>query len=133
MMRLDFMQSQRAWEAERAALAASQVLEEEEEEPYDLPMQSSMPEAEVEEFLRDEGKELEALLEYMPDDAMKEDDFDETSLWSDDADYDALFSEVLGQQEQEPGQAGNAAVQSSQIMPDMQQHGNGGDDEMDMS
>ena len=132
MMRLDFMQRQRAWEAERAALAASQVLEEEDEdeETYDLPMQSSMPEAEVEEFLRDEGKELEALLEYMPDDAMKEDDFDETSLWSDDADYDALFSEVLGQQEQEQGQA---AVQSSQLMPGMQQHGNGGDDEMDMS
>lgn len=133
MMRLDFMRRQRAWEAEREALAASQVVEEEEAE--DLPMASSMPmggEDEVEEFLRDEDKELEALLEYMPhaDEAMNgdDDDFDETSLWSDDADYDALFSEVLSQQQEE-----TAAVQSSQIMPSTQSLENGGDDEMDMS
>ncbi|KAI5359747.1 hypothetical protein Slin14017_G093080 [Septoria linicola] len=148
MMRLDYIQRQKAWEAERAREAAfvpSDFVEEEDDEQevttYDLPesshmdlQQSSMPEAEVEEFLRDEGKELEALLEYLPsagDDMMYEDeqDFDESSLWSDDADYDALFSEVLSQQEQQQQQGGNAA-ESSQAMLDMGSHG---EDEMDMS
>lgn len=188
MMRWDFMQRQRAWEAERAreaALAASDYLVEEEEEEeeeeyehehedddevvdggydeYDLPVasgqmnglqRSSMAnsatrsvsqEAEVEEFLREEGKELEALLEHLPptgeeygdDDAMNQEEgneFDETSLWSDDADYDALFEEVLSQQEQAGGNAGvAAAAQSSQVISDAQHGLVGGDDEMDMS
>lgn len=186
MMRWDFMQRQRAWEAERAreaALAASDYLAEEEEEEeyeheqedddevvdgggydeYDLPVasgqmnglqRSSMAnsatrsvsqEAEVEEYLREEGKELEALLEHLPptgeaygdDDAMNQEEgneFDETSLWSDDADYDALFEEVLSQQEQAGGNAGvAAAAQSSQVISDAQHGLVGGDDEMDMS
>lgn len=190
MMRWDFMQRQRAWEAERAreaALAASDYLVEEEEEEeeeeyehehehehddevvdggydeYDLPVasgqmnglqRSSMAnsatrsvsqEAEVEEFLREEGKELEALLEHLPptgeaygdDDAMNQEEgneFDETSLWSDDADYDALFEEVLSQQEQAGGNAAvAAAAQSSQVISDAQHGLVGGDDEMDMS
>lgn len=186
MMRWDFMQRQRAWEAERAreaALAASDYLAEEEEEEeeyehehehdeevvdggydgYDLPVASGQmnglqrsptansatrnvsQEAEVEEFLREEGKELEALLEHLPptveeygdDDAMNQEEgneFDETSLWSDDADYDALFEEVLSQQEQAGGNAAvAAAAQSSQVISDAQHGLVGGDDEMDMS
>lgn len=147
MMRLDYIQRQKAWEAERAREATFVPAESLEEEDYeqdvatfDLPatsqmdlQQSSMPEAEVEEFLRDEGKQLEALLEYLPsagDDMMEEEqEFDDSSLWSDDADYDALFSEVLSQQEQQQQQGGNAA-QSSQVMPDMGGHA---EDEMDMS
>lgn len=182
MMRWDFMQRQRAWEAERAreaALAASDYLFEDEEEEeevevvgggydgYELPVASGQmsglqrsamassamrnvsQEAEVEEFLREEGKELEALLEHLPmtrqeyddndddDDAMNQEEaneFDETSLWSDDADYDALFEEVLSQQEQAGGNAAvAAAAQSSAVISDAQHELVGGDDEMDMS
>ncbi|PPJ60419.1 hypothetical protein CBER1_11483 [Cercospora berteroae] len=160
LMRLDFLSRQRAWEADRAREAEKAawdegILEEEEEgyedEEYDLPVTSQMgasvwassgigEEEEVEEFVRDEGRELEALLEIMPrdDDAMEEDGGgDETSLWSDDADYDELFEEMLlSQQNQgETGQnvTGNPKL-SSQAMPDMQQqHHVGGEDEMDMS
>lgn len=117
MMRLDFMQRQRAWEADRAREAefvpSQELIEEEEEEhqgEYELPgMQVKGTkgeiggEDEVEEFLRDEEGEIEALLEFMPPqgEGLDEEMEDETSLWSDDADYDALFEQVLSQQEQQ--------------------------------
>ncbi|CAK1362572.1 hypothetical protein CB0940_05217 [Cercospora beticola] len=160
LMRLDFLSRQRAWEADRAREAEKAawgegILEEEEEayedEEYDLPVTSQMgasawgssgigEEDEVEEFVRDEGRELEALLEIMPrdDDAMEEDGGgDETSLWSDDADYDELFEEMLLSQQNQEGMGHNvtgSAMLSSQAMPDMQQQQHdGGEDEMDMS
>ncbi|TKA22163.1 hypothetical protein B0A54_17926 [Friedmanniomyces endolithicus] len=93
IMRLDFMQRQRAWEAEQARDApysCFEPIEEEEEDEdedaarYDLPSSSSnvmirmsqpashqdpMPEQEEEELdavLRREQEEMEALLSYMP-------------------------------------------------------------------
>ncbi|KAK0268678.1 hypothetical protein LTR91_002068 [Friedmanniomyces endolithicus] len=93
IMRLDFMQRQRAWEAEQARDAPystpDSIEEEEEDEDedaarYDLPSSSShvmiqmsqpasdqpiMPEQEEEELdavLRREQEEMEALLSYMP-------------------------------------------------------------------
>ncbi|TKA48401.1 hypothetical protein B0A54_00536 [Friedmanniomyces endolithicus] len=92
-MRLDFMQRQRAWEAEQARDApysTTDSIEEEEEDEdedaalYELPSSSSrntmqmlqsmsqgqpMPEQEEEELdavLRREQEEMEALLSYMP-------------------------------------------------------------------
>ncbi|KAM3420816.1 hypothetical protein BST61_g4060 [Cercospora zeina] len=174
LMRLDFLSRQRAWEADRAREAEKAmwvsddvILEEEEEAGYavdgddesELPVTSQMgtvwgssgvgeEEEEVEEFVRDEGRELEALLEFMPrdvaGDVMQEDGGDETSLWSDDADYDELFEEVLLSEQQQQQQqqdwdggqnvAGNAML-SSQMMSNMQQqqHHGGGEDEMDIS
>ncbi|KJX92803.1 hypothetical protein TI39_contig5824g00019 [Zymoseptoria brevis] len=147
ILRMDFMQRQREWEAAQARSAASLALEEsayEEEqeddamdggedrmpETVDLPtfsssgfgsqmqmssqrrLASSAPrlqpqpsdQDEIERLLRDEDEELEMLLSYMPTegDAQSQhkggDDGD--SLWSEDADYDALFSEVLNQEAQ---------------------------------
>lgn len=157
-MRLDFLSRQRAWEADRAREAEKAawnegILEEEEayeDEEYDLPVTSQMgasawgssgigEEEEVEEFVRDEGRELEALLEIMPrdGDAMEEDaGGDETSLWSDDADYDELFEEMLLSQRNQGDMGQNvtgSAMSLSQAMPDVQQQQHGGDDEMDMS
>ncbi|EGP82945.1 uncharacterized protein MYCGRDRAFT_97103 [Zymoseptoria tritici IPO323] len=152
ILRMDFMQRQREWEAAQARSAAALALEEsayEEEEDdemdggedrmpetIDLPtfsssglgsqmqmssqrgLASSAPqqpqvelsdEDEIDRLIRDEDEELEMLLSYMPTD--QGDDYgtatghqqagdDGDSLWSDDADYDALFSEVLNQEAQ---------------------------------
>ncbi|KAF2210042.1 hypothetical protein CERZMDRAFT_86366 [Cercospora zeae-maydis SCOH1-5] len=167
LMRLDFLSRQRAWEADRAREAKKAmwvsddvIIEDEEEgyaddEQYELPVTSQMGTAwrssgireegedEVEEFVRDEGRELEALLEFMPRDGdadeMEEDGVDETSLWSDDADYDELFEEVLLGQGQQDGDGGHNAVgdamMSSQMMSDVkkQQQQGGCGDEMDVS
>lgn len=131
-MRMDFMQRQRAWEAERRReadiLSSQQGLDQvvEEEDDLDLPGWSgdANEEVGVEEFLRDEQAELEQLLEYMPDD--KQQNAGEDGMWSDDADYDELFEEVL-------------ASQKTQDVVSTDAHHYGGEfdgagsDEMDMS
>lgn len=96
---------------------------EEEEEEAELPgwgdmdvsCASQVQGREVEEFVRDEEEEMRALLENMPDHQEMEGSDGSENMWSDDADYDALFSEVLRSEEQ---------VESSQ---------GGGGEEMDMS
>ena len=106
-MRLDFVQRQKQWEAEQAREAPQIPSDPPEEEEYDLPTSSGntmqisapstqqppMPENEVDEVLQREDEELEALLSYMP----AEGDEQSEHLWSDDDDYDALFSEFLEQ------------------------------------
>jgi len=130
-MRLDFMQRQRAWEAERAREAPrlpSDPPEEEYEDSehdYELStlsgtMQSSAqmtlsqpvfaPEEVVDEVAQREDEELEALLSYMPGeegDGKVPTTSGSDHLWSDDGDdddYDALFSELMdcdGEQKQQ--------------------------------
>src|ERR1700761_896588 len=112
IMRLDFVQRRRQWESELARdapLLPSDPLEpdeDREEEDAELPTWSNMmqistqstqqklPEEEVEEVLQQEDAELEALLSYMP---AREEGGDRQSdhLYSDDDDYDALFSEFI--------------------------------------
>lgn len=121
-MRLDFMQRRKQWEAEQARDAPfipSDPLEFEEEEEYDLPtssgnaMQLSQPSTQLpaleevaDEVAQMEDQELEALLEYMPvgsgDRESEEAGAQTQNLWSDDDDYDELFSELM---EQDGGQA----------------------------
>jgi hypothetical protein len=128
-MRADFLSRQKAWEAAQARNAPVEEEEEELELPEDSQMSfSTQPEDEVEEFLRDEDQELEALLELMPEeeDGMRDDG---ESLWSDDVDYEALFEQVLSQEEA-GGQQGGGLEQRLD--------GNGaaedaGGEEMDMS
>lgn len=121
-MRLDFMQRQRAWEAEQARhapLVPSDPLDPEDDEEekldslYALPSSSNamqistqqMPpedeEGEVDEVAQREARELEALLEFMPVDADGDGEMEGTraqNLWSDDDDvYDELFSELMKQ------------------------------------
>ncbi|KXT18302.1 hypothetical protein AC579_2883 [Pseudocercospora musae] len=112
-MRLDFMQRQRAWEAEREREAASSQNLPEEEDEDDLPGWEDMHalKDEVEGFVEDEEAELEAILENMP---QHQDQGEDNGLWSDGADYDELFDEVMASQQ---GQIVSVHV----------------DDEMDMS
>jgi hypothetical protein len=85
-------------------------------------------EDEIDRLLRDEDDELEMLLSYMPTEegedrsgqGAQQQGEDGDSLWSDDADYDALFSEVLLSQE--------AQTQRAQ-----EQQGGSMDTEMDMT
>lgn len=111
IMRLDYVQRRRQWEAEQdreAPLLPSDPLEDEEDDDvYDLPTssiamqmsapasQQPFPEEEVDEVLQREDEELQALLSLMPN---SEDTNDQTSAnhpWSDDDDYDTLFSEMM--------------------------------------
>ncbi|EME84205.1 uncharacterized protein MYCFIDRAFT_210814 [Pseudocercospora fijiensis CIRAD86] len=115
-MRLDFMQRQRAWEAEQekeANLVASSQKEEDESE-FELPGWDDYVQApadEVEEFVKDEEAELEAMLENVP----QQDQGEGSGMWSDGAtDYNELFDEVMASQQ---GKHPNVQV----------------DDEMDMS
>ncbi|KAK5688857.1 hypothetical protein LTS10_000836 [Elasticomyces elasticus] len=123
IMRLDFVQRQRAWEAEQAReaprlLPPNEPIEEEEEEDeelYDLPsslessgMQFSqqasqqLPDArdEADAVLRREQEEIEALVRDMEAEGNEQKGVNANSSqnpWSDDLleeDYDALFSEV---------------------------------------
>lgn len=108
------MQRQRAWEAEQAReapLIPSDPPEpEEEEEEFELPTssnamqtsQTSEPprEDEADEIAQQEEQELEALLEYMPGERRghippERNETHYEHLWSDDDDYDALFSELV--------------------------------------
>ncbi|WPG98271.1 pentatricopeptide repeat-containing protein, chloroplastic [Acrodontium crateriforme] len=116
MMRLDFVRQQRQWEAERARdapwMAAYGPDEDENEE--DLPtssgamqlsrLNSQTPlaeeEEEVEEVVQMEDQELEALLSFMPangDEEMNDQELRSDHVWSDDDDYDDLFSEFMDQ------------------------------------
>lgn len=108
-MRLDYMQRQRQWEAELAREAPQipsdppEEAEEEDSDQFDLPRSSgnamqisSQPKDEVDDVLQKENEELEALLKFMPD-ADEDDGRQSQNLWSDDDDYDALFSEFMEQ------------------------------------
>lgn len=117
MMRLDFMQKQKAWEAERARDAPSlpfEVIEQEEDEISSPTLSSgrngiqifaptsqpTMPSVEIDDLIRHEFEEVQALLAYMPpneDEEVK--DAHSDYIWSDDDDYDSLFSEVLEQEQ----------------------------------
>ncbi|KAK5715728.1 hypothetical protein LTR17_016716 [Elasticomyces elasticus] len=124
IMRLDFVQRQRAWEAEQAReaprlLPPNEPIEEEEEEEglYDLPSsescgmqfsQQQMGSQQLSEDARDEAdavlareqEEIEALVRDMEAEGNEQKGVDANSSqnpWSDDLleeDYDALFSEV---------------------------------------
>lgn len=87
ILRADWVRERREWK-ERVESSAPVVEEEEFEEYGELP---GWEEAEREE------RELQALLELMPEDgeAMDEDGNgeDDAGVWSDGADYEALFSE----------------------------------------
>ena len=147
IMRLDFCQRQKQWEAEQASLAPTLPFEadddlDEKEDMNELPVSSwtgsamqisqqlrfSQPEEDVDDVLAMEDEELAALLEYMPNDAVSngeggvEGDARSEHLWSDDEDYDALFSELMEQEN-----TMSVARQSAQV-PE-QDHG----EAMDMS
>ena len=117
------MQRRRQWQADLAREAPqlpSHALEpdEDEEEEADLPQSSGnamqissqpeLPEEEVDDFLQHEDAELEALLSYMP---RAEDDTRSEHLYSDDDDYDALFSEFIEQQEEDTVMGGQQSQQ----------------------
>ncbi|KAI6801940.1 hypothetical protein KC332_g15776 [Hortaea werneckii] len=144
IMRLDFMQRQRAWEAELAREAPmipsdpAEPEEEEGEEGFNLPTssnemqisQTSEPprEDEADEIAQQEEEELEALLEYMPrrHAGPTPSELNETHyehLWSDDDDYDALFSELVesdgAMHEHQHGQENTAPMRAQQQDDDM--------------
>ena len=108
-MRLDYMQRQKQWEAELARDAPQTPSDPpDEEEGFELPTSSNamqisqpLPEDEVDDVLQWENQELEALLSYMPQESEPEDanSQPEQNLWSDDDDYDALFSEFMEEDE----------------------------------
>lgn len=115
-MRLDFVQKQKAWEAERARDAPSLPFEmvEEEEDGIFLPTsnsginglqipapanQQTLLDDEIDDLIRREVEEVQALLAYIPSTEDEErNDARTDHLWSDDDDYDALFSEMLEQE-----------------------------------
>ena len=122
-MRLDFVQRQKAWEAQlarEAPVITSEPAEDENEEEDDLlptfsssgnamqissapsTQQQVQPEDEVDAILQREDEELAALIGSLPAegedhgiDAREEDRLQQQNLWSDDEEYDALFSEIL--------------------------------------
>lgn len=145
-MRLDFMQRQRAWEAERAREAPlipsdppEPEEEEEEEKKFGLPTssnamqisQTSEPpqEDEANEIAQQEQQELEALLEYMPGEHLGRDPTERNEthhehLWSDDDDeYDTLFSELVesdgATHDGQHGQENTAPLRAQQQDDDM--------------
>ena len=111
MMRLDFVQRQKEWQAERerdAPQLPSDPLEDDNAVEYDLPTssnamqlfsqaatQEAMQDEEVDEMLQREQEELDALLSYAHSDPLE--DGRSEHFYSDDDDYDALFSELMGQ------------------------------------
>lgn len=150
-MRLDYLQRQRAWEAAQAREAPqspSDPMEPEEDEDesiYDLPssanaMQMSQPatqmqmaglEDEVAEVAQKEDEELDYLLGYLP--VMEEtQEGKEGNLWSDDDEYDELFSELM---EQEQDATGGHQSTSAREQTKAEQEGasHDQDEEMDMS
>lgn len=133
-MRLEFVRRRREYEDELARNAPSPSAEEEEAElpgwgsQMDVSSQAIPEEEVVEEFVRDEEEEMRTLLEYMPDGEMRTQWSDGIeNLWSDDADYDALFSEVLLSQENV------SPSQQQRQQSDGGGGGGGGGEEMDMS
>lgn len=129
-MRLDFMRERKKWEAELARDASyldSDAIEDEDEEDYALPtssagnamqisgpgasQQQQMPEEELDEVLMREQEDMNALLSFMPDDegqsAEQRASHQEEApdhFWSDDDDYDALFSQIVANEPQSSGQ-----------------------------
>ena len=133
MQRLEFYRLQRAWEAQQAQAAPTGLwdaaAEEEAEEDAELPQSSwagsamqvsQQPEDEVDEVLAREDEEVAALLEFMPDgEQMDRREADESSehVWSDDEDYDALFSELMAQEQtQQQQQQTSAHVEEAEAM-----------------
>lgn len=129
MMRLDFVQRRREWEAEQARSAPSDLSpgeEEEDEEKEDDALPSSMhvasqlQEEEVDEVLRREDEELEALLSFMPVDGeeqveIREEAEKDLRYWySDDDDYDKLFEEFM------EGEGGKRTVEGSGPRPEVE-------------
>ena len=135
MQRLDFYQRQRQWEAEQALSAPTLPFDAAEEvgdeEMGELPVSSWMGSAmnisapptqqsqqdvdEVDEVLARESEELAALLEFMQSEGDENGDVRSEHLWSDDEDYDALFSELVekemsgaAQQQEEVQEQGEA-------------------------
>lgn len=109
IQRLDFLQRQHAWEKEqlRAAPSITQSELDEEDDVYDLPVGSTNAdsEEELDKVLKRENEEVEALLEYMPVPGPPEQPEmvrqQEVNLWSDDDDYDALFSDLMNDRREE--------------------------------
>ncbi|KAK3722661.1 hypothetical protein LTR37_002231 [Vermiconidia calcicola] len=108
IMRLDYMQRQKQWEAELARDAPQTPSdppqpEDEEELPTSsnaMQISQTLPEDEVDDVLQWENQELEALLSYMPQSETGDANSQpERNLWSDDDDYDALFSEFMEEDE----------------------------------
>ena len=142
-MRLDFVQRQKQWEAEQARdapqIPSDPIEEEDEEDDYDLPTSSSnamqmsapstqlptIPEDEVEALLQRENQELEALLSYMNAEGAGEGDRQSEHLYSDDDDYDTLFSELM---EQDAAMGGQQQQEDMAPVPPSQDH-----EAMDMS
>ncbi|GAB7361446.1 hypothetical protein MBLNU230_g1502t1 [Neophaeotheca triangularis] len=138
IMRLDFLQRQKQWEAEQArqapTLKAEDVDEEEDEamgeDTDELPSLSQMwigsqrEEDRAEEIARLEREELDALLDLMP--RAREGQGD-GNMWSDDVEdeYDGVFEELL--KTDEAGRAQEGDVQRDQ------QGAREGDEAMDMS
>ncbi|KAK5138360.1 hypothetical protein LTR08_003421 [Meristemomyces frigidus] len=122
MMRLDFVQRQRKWEAEKARAAPrlhGEMIEEDDmEDIFDFPsatyatstpatQQQLLPDDELDTVLQRENEELEALISSMPLVAPEEAERTDTEgrreavsgpeehMWSDDDDYEAMFSDYL--------------------------------------
>lgn len=146
-MRLDFMQRRKQWEAEQAREAPFIPSDppEPEEDEYDLlmssgnAMQFSQPSTQLpaleevaDEFAQMEDREFEALLEFMPGDEEVEQEGGQQSqnLWSDDDDYEELFSELM---EQDEGQSHASGVQNQGQGQGQQQTSAQEDEAMDMS
>lgn len=132
-MRLDFMRRQRAWEAEQARDAPFDEPSEQDDDggiAEGLPNSSDVMhfsqsstqvpvprqrDDEADELAQLEDQELEALLEYMPIDDDNDDDVQRGSgqnLWSDDDDYEELFSELMERdQAQKAGPSGEQEAQ----------------------
>lgn len=145
-MRLDFVQRRKQWEAEQARdasfIPSDPPESEEEESEYDLPTSSGnamklsqastqLPalEEQADEVAQMEDRELEALLQYMPVGSEESEHgvsgMQSQNLWSDDDDYDELFSELM---EQDEGQATGPAPSGHQ-----QQNSTQDEEAMDMS
>lgn len=124
MMRLDFLQRQRQWEAEQARSAPTITADDDDEAmeyggvEEELPSLSQSkvssqrrmgPEERAEEALRLENQELDALISLMPG---QEEGQGQTqgdgNLWSDDDEYDGVFQELL--ESYGVGQASNAGT-----------------------
>lgn len=133
-MRLEFMQRQRAWEAELARAAPGMedaASDEEEVVGARGAMAVSVPgtrgvvppeEEELDEVLRREREELEALLAMMPGQGRLEVQ-EEVEAEEDEEDFDALFVQVMG------GEQNQAQLQQlQQYAPGPQQS-----EEMDLS
>ena len=135
MLRLDFYQRQRQWEAEQALSAPTLPFDsvedvEDDEEMGELPVSSwtgsgmqlsqQLPATqqqdvdEVDAVLARESEEVAALLEFMHDGG--EGDGGSESLWSEGEDYDALFSELVEREELGAGERAEGVHEQGEAM-----------------